>query len=55
MRIYEITFRINRKPLFIRAIYSLCNIIAKSLFGNRICIDPPQAFAYSGAGWEKVG
>ena len=53
--IYEITFGINHKPLFIRAICSLCNAAAKSLFGQRNYIDPPRAFTYSGAEWEKVG
>ena len=53
--IYEFTFNIVAKSLFIKVLCCLYNIEAKSLFGNRNFVDPLSAFTYSGAGWEKVG
>ena len=53
--IYEITFGIDSKPLFLWLIYLSCNTAAKSLFGKRNYVDPPHPFAYSGVEWEKVG
>jgi hypothetical protein len=52
---YEFTFNIIAKPLFIKVLCYFYNIEAKSLFGNRNFIDPLPAFTYSGGGWEKVG
>src|SRR5213593_2762613 len=53
--IYEITLRIHCKPLFLLLIYLSCNVGAKSLFGKRNYVDPPNPLAYSGVEWEKVG